>query len=99
MGTSESSRPLRQCASLHAGNLLQLVGTRSSPLVSCHQWDPMSTSTSTGRVRLFFPKWDGFMDKDWVLNIKDSLYPLQLYGKEGSIGPLRSTASKEVVSS
>ena len=39
------------------------------------------------------------MGKDWVLIIKDSLYPLQLYGKEGSIGPLRSTASKDVVSS
>ena len=99
MGTSESSHPLRRCASLHAGNLLQPIGTRSSYLASCHQWDLMNISTGTERERSFFPIRDGSLAKDWVFTIKDSLFPRQQCGKGGLTGPLRSTASKEVVSS
>ena len=99
MGTSESSHPLRQCASLHAGNLLHVVGKRSSRLVSCHQWDLMNISRSMGEEPTFSLVWDGFMDKDWVLIIKDSLHPRQPCGRGGSTGPLRSTATKEQVSS
>ena len=77
MGTSESSHPLRRCASLHAGNLLQPIGTRSSYLASCHQWDLTNTFTGMEGERQSFPTRYGFLAKDWVYT-KDSLYSRQL---------------------
>ena len=99
MRTSESSHPLRWCANLLAIKLLYLIGTRSSYLASCHQWDLMNISTGTERERSFFPIRDGSLAKDWVFITKDSLLPRQQCGKGGLTGPFRSTASKEVVSS
>ena len=77
MRTSESSHPLRWCANLLVLKLLYLIGTRSSYLASCHQWDLTNTFTGMEGERQSFPTRYGFLAKDWVYT-KDSLYSRQL---------------------